>query len=383
MAGKTVLILGGGTGGLVAAHRLRRMLPKHHRVVLVDRSPLYAFAPSFTWVMMGKRDARRITRDLRSLTKKGIEFVMGEVERIDPPAKRVVVAGSDLEYDYLIVALGAQYSSDEIEGLGQSWTFYHVDGAEGLRERLETFTSGRVAIVVSSLPYKCPAAPYEGALLLDDHFRRRKMRDDVEIHVYTPENSPLGAAGAPVGERVVKLLAARGIGFTAGVKLAEADHRSRQLRFEGDTTAAFDLLIATPIHHCPAVLRECSLAGESGWVEVDRETLATGFENVYAVGDATFIPLGDGKALPKTGMFAHGQAEVVSRNVAAEIAGGEPIWAFGGQGGCFLSASAGKAAFVTGSFFAEPGPDVRLRGPNRRWHWAKAGYERLWLWRWF
>jgi sulfide:quinone oxidoreductase len=383
LTGKTVLILGGGSGGLVAAHRLRRMLAKEHRVVLVDRSPLYTFAPSYTWVMTGKRDARRITRDLRSLTKKGIEFVMGEVERIDPSRNRVVVAGSELGYDYLIVALGAQYSSDEIAGLGQSWTFYHLDGAEGLRERLATFTAGRVAIVVSALPYKSPAAPYEGALLLDDQFRRSNIRGDIDIHVYTPEVTPLSAAGAHVGERVVELLSARGIEFTAGTKLAEVGHQSRQLRFESGAPAAFDLLIATPLHHCPAVLRECGLTGESGWVEVDRETLSTGFENVYTIGDATNVPLGDGKALPKTGVFAHGQAEVVSRNIAAEIAGGEPIWAFGGQGGCFLSASARKAAFVTGNFFAEPGPDVHFRGPNRRWHWAKAGYERLWLWRWF
>jgi len=212
LAGKTVLILGGGTGGLVAAHRLRRMLAKEHRVVLVDRTPFYTFAPSYTWVMTGKRDPRRITRDLRSLTKKGIEFVMGEIERIDASGKRVVVAGREFGYDYLIVALGAQYSSDEIEGLGQSWTFYHLDGAEGLRERLQTFTSGRVAIVVSALPYKSPAAPYEGALLLDDQFRRRKVRDDVEIHVYTPEITPLTAAGAHVGERFIELLAGRGSG---------------------------------------------------------------------------------------------------------------------------------------------------------------------------
>ena len=383
MAGKTVLILGGGTGGLVAAHRLRRMLAKEHRVVVVDRSPLYTFAPSYTWVMTGKREARRITRDLRTLSKKGIEFVMGEVERIDPAAKRVIVAGRELACDYLIVALGAQYSSDEIEGLGQSWTFYHLDGAEGLRERLETFRSGRVAIVVSALPYRCPTALYEGALSLDDHFRRLKARGDVDIHVYTPETAPFVAAGAHVGNRIGELLAGRRIGFTAGARLAEVDHRGRQLRFEGDKTAGFDLLIATPLHQCPAVLRDCGLTGDSGWVEVDRETLATGFENVYAIGDATSIPVGDGISLPKTGVFAHGQAEVVSRNVAAEIVGGEPVWAFGGQGGCFLSASTGKAALITGNFFADPAPEVRLRGPNRRWHWAKAGYERLWLWRWF
>lgn len=383
MAGKTVLILGAGTGGLVAAHRLRRMLADEHRVVLVDRSPQYSFAPSYTWVMLGKRSGPRITRDLRSLTKKGIEFVLGEVERIDPANKRAIVAGQEIAFDYLIITLGAEYSSEEIPGLGQAWTFYHLDGAEGLAERLETFSAGRIAIVISALPYKCPAAPYEGALLLDDHFRRRRSRGDIEIHVYTPERAPLTSAGEHVGEGVVELLGERDIGFTPGAALAEADQRSRQVRFTDGTAARFDLLIATPIHRCPSVLRQSGLVGEGGWVEVDRETLAAGFEAVYAIGDATAISLGDGKVLPKTGVFAHGEAEVVARNIAAEIAGSEPIWAFGGQGGCFMSTASGKAAYVAGNFFAEPGPHVRLKGPNRRWHWAKLGFERLWLWRWF
>ena len=382
MAAKTVLILGAGTGGLVAAHRLRRMLDKEHRVILVDRSPIYSFAPSYTWVMLRRRDARRISRDLRAVQKKGIEFVLGEVQSIDAPNKRVRINEREIAFDYLIIALGAEYSSDEIPGLGQCWTFYHLEGAEGLSERLKTFASGRVAIVVSALPLKCPAAPYEGALLLDDYFRRRRLRDDIEIHVYTAEPAALPAAGQRVSERVLELLSSRGIGFAPGRELAEVDQRARQMRFIDGSTASFDLLIATPLHRCPRAL-QAGFAQEGGWVAVNRETLATEFEDVYAVGDATDIPLADGGVLPKTGVFAHGQAEVVSRNIAAEIAGAQPIWAFGGQGNCFLSTEAGKAALISGNFFAEPVPDVELRGPSRRWHWAKLGFERLWLWRWF
>ncbi len=383
MAAKTILILGGGTGGLVAAHRLRRMLDKEHRVILVDRSPVYSFAPSYTWVMLGTRDGRRISRDLRSLEKKGIEFLLGEVQAIDPANKRVAVNNREIECDYLIVALGAEYSSDEVPGLGKCWTFYHLDGAEGLSERLRTFASGRVAIVVSALPVKCPAAPYEGALLLEDHFRRRGVRHDIDIHLYTPEPAPLAPAGPSAGERVLELLSSRHVGLTPSRQLAEVDQRSRQMRFSDGSTAPFDLLIATPVHTSPTVIRHSGLAGGGGWISVDRETLATPFEDVYAVGDATEIPLTGDRLLPKTGVFAHGQAEVVSRNIAAEIAGAQPVWAFGGQGACFLSTEARKAAFVTGNFFAEPEPDVELRGPNRRWHWAKIGFERLWLWRWF
>lgn len=383
MAAKTVLILGAGTGGLVAAHRLRRMLDKEHRVILVDRSPVYSFAPSYTWVMLGRRDARRISRDLRSVEKKGIEFLLGEVQAIDAADKRVTVNEREVEFDYLIVALGAAYSSDEIPGLGQCWTFYHLDGADGLSERLQTFASGRVALVVSALPVKCPAAPYEGALLLDDYFRRRRLREDIDIHLYTPEPTPLVSAGQSAGARVMELLSSRGAGFTPSARLVEVDQRSKLISFSDGSQASFDLLIATPVHSCPTVLRHSGLAAEGGWVPVDRETLATAFEDVYAIGDATEISLSEDRVLPKTGVFAHGQAEVVSRNIAAEIAGAQPIWAFGGQGSCFLSTEAGKAALVTGNFFTEPAPDVELRGPNSRWHWAKVGFERLWLWRWF
>lgn len=383
MPGKTGLILGGGTGGLVAANRLRRLLGDEHRVVLIDRSPLYSFAPSFTWVMIGQRDGRRISRDLRSLQKKGIDFLMGEITAIELGEKKVRLGDQEVEYDYLIIALGAQYSSEEVPGLNRAWTFYHLDGAEGLAEELPKFRGGRIAVVATALPYKCPPAPYEGALLLDDYFRRRKLRGDVQVHVYTPEAAPLTAAGEHVGQAVLRQLARRDIGFTGKAALQSVDHASHKLSFQDGTQADFDLLIATPIHRVPDVLKACGLAPEGGWVPVDRETLATKAENVFAIGDATSIPMANGLPLPKAGVFAHGEAEVVARNIAAEINEGRPIWAFGGQGACFLETGGGKASYVSGHFFAEPTPHVTVRGPSRYWHWAKLGFERVWLWRWF
>lgn len=383
MAGKTVVILGAGTGGVVAANRLRRLLGKEHRVVLVDRTVVHSFAPSFTWLMLGQRDAARISRDLRSLSRKRIEFVPQEVSRIDPAGKRVVLEDRELAYDYLIVALGAHYSIEGIPGLGCASTFYSLEGADGLREEIPKFKAGRVAIVVSGLPYKCPAAPYEGALLLDHYFRRRGLRSEVEIRVFTPEPAPLPVAGPAVGEQVVELLVSREVSYSPGSRLASVDPEGKRLRFEDGSEAPFDMLIATPLHRVPAVVREAGLCADGGWVSVDRETLATPFEGVYALGDVTGIPLANGMMLPKAGVFAHGEAEVVARNIAAEINGGQGRWAFGGQGACFLETGYGKAAYATGHFFAEPDPKVELRSPGRWWHWAKVGFERLWLFRWF
>jgi len=383
MAGKTVLILGGGNGGLVAANRIRRMLPQEHRVVLVDRSPLYSFAPSYLWVMLGRRTGSRISRDLGVLTKKGIEVVIGEVQAIDAANKRVTVKDNRIEYDYLVIALGAQYSVDEVPGLGRAWTFYHLEGAEGLAEQLPKFEGGRLAIVVPTLPYKCPPAPYEGALLLDEYFRKRRIRDYVEITLYTPEQRPLQVTGEHIGKELIEILTRHGIKFRPNMKLQSIDHTALALDFGGGDRQPYDMVIATPVHRVPDVLVQSALAQAGAWAKVDRETLALeGPEDVFAIGDCAAVPIAGSAMLPKAGVFAHGQAEVVSRNIAAEINGNESIWAFGGAGSCFLEAGGGKAAYVSGNFFADP-LQVTMRRPGRFGHWQKLGLERLWLWRWF
>ncbi|TET96674.1 MAG: NAD(P)/FAD-dependent oxidoreductase [Dehalococcoidia bacterium] len=383
MAGKTVAVLGGGIGGLVAANRLRKLLPREHRVVLIDRSVWHSLALAYTTVMLGRKVARQIGRDLRRLNRKRIEFIAAEITGIDLSGKTVRFDGQELTYDYLIVSLGTQYSVGEISGLGTAYTYYTLEGAEGLREEIANFTSGRIAIVVAGLPYKCPAAPYEGALLLDHYFRRQRLRADVEIRLFTPEPAPLPVAGEAIGSAVTELLAGREIWFSPNARLQAVDPQGKKLVFLDGLDASYDLLIAVPLHEVPTVVREAGLAEEEGWVKVDRETMATTFEGVYAIGDVTQVSLASGLMLPKAGVFAHGEAEVVARNIAAEIKGGKGRWDFGGEGGCFLETGYGKAAKVTGNFYTEPDPEVRMRQPSFLWRWEKEGFIRTWLWRWF
>ena len=383
MAGKTVAVLGGGVGGLVAANRLRKLLSREHRVVLIDRNVWHSFAPAYPAVMLGQKVARQVSRDLRRLNRKGIEFIAAEITGIDLSGKTVRFDGQELAYDYLIVSMGTQYSAGEISGLGSAYTFYTLEGAEGLREELANFTSGRIAIVVAGLPYKCPAAPYEGALLLDHYFRRQRLRADVEIRLFTPEPAPLPVVGEPISGAVTELLAGREVWFSPNTRLQAVDPQGKKLVFQDGVDASYDLLIAVPLHEVPTVVREAGLAEEGGWVKVDRETMATPFEGVYAIGDVMQVPLANGLMLPKAGVFAHGEAEVVARNIAAEIKGGKGRWDFGGEGSCFLETGYGKAAKVTGNFYTEPDPEVRMRQPSFLWRWEKEGFIRTWLWRWF
>jgi sulfide:quinone oxidoreductase len=386
MAGKTVVILGGGVGGVVAATRLRRLLEREHSVVLVDRNVWQSFPASFIWVMMGWRKPERISGDLRRLVRRGIELVVGEVTAIQPDQRRVVVAEDghqrELAFDYLVVSLGADYSVEVIPGLGRGWTFYTLDGADGLREELSRFSEGRVVILIGGIPYKCPGAPCEGALLLDYHFRQRGIRHQVEIQVFTPEPYPLPVAGQKVGEQVMELLGRQEIRYRPRSHVAAVDDKGNVLRFRDGAETGYDLLIVVPALKVPQVVKEAGLVQQSEWVSVDRATLVTLFDGVYALGDLTAIPLANGMMLPKTGVFAHEEAEVVARNIAAEVKGDQPRWAFDGHGACFLETGFGRAAYVVGQFYAEPAPDVKMRRPGRLWHWAKVGLERLWLRRW-
>src|SRR3990170_3231100 len=195
MAGRSVVIVGGGVGGLVAANELRRRLPGEHRVVLVEKNPQHAFAPSFLWLMTGDRQPEQITRNVRDLLKPGIDLVEAEVRAIDVKARQVETADRSLVFDYLVIALGAELAPDIIPGLADSaHSFYTLDGAARLRNALDTFTGGTIALVVSALPYKCPGAPHEGAMLLADAFSRRGQRDRVEVHLFTPEPQPMPVA---------------------------------------------------------------------------------------------------------------------------------------------------------------------------------------------
>lgn len=388
MAGKTVVILGAGTGGLIAAHRLRRALDKQHRIVLVDQTPFYSFPNSFTRIMVGRRSSGQASRDIRRLEKKGIEVAIAGVTKIDPDNKRVLLSTGQRSYDYLIIALGAQFSAEEVPGLNRAWTFYHLDGAEGLRDELASFESGRIAVVVSRFPYACPTAPFEGAFLIEEYLRKRKKRDGADIHIYTPEKDPFEAAGPEISERIRAHLAEREIGFSGGATIKSVNHQKGVLNFEAVEDEAapseeFDMLVATPVYRVPDVLIESGFAVEGGWVPTERETMITNFEDVYCIGDAARIETPSGRHLPKTGVFAHGEAEVVSRNITAEITGGQPIWAFGGQGAWFMETGSGSAAYIKGDFFAEPAFEVEMRGPNWFWSVAKSGFERIWMWRWF
>jgi len=384
-----ILILGGGVGGQVAANELRRRLSPEHRVTLIERDTRHAFAPSFLWVMTGDRQPQHVTRNVRELVRPGVEVITAEIRRIDVANRRVETGHESLAYDYLVVALGAELALDAIPGLASAaHTFYTLDGAARLRTALDGVGGGTVAVVVSALPYKCPGAPHEAAMLLADFFRRRRRRHTVDVHLFTPEPQPMPVAGPVLGEAVQQMLARRRIGFHPSHKLTAVTPDSRELLFDEKPPVKYDLLVAIPPHRAPALVREAGLANDTGWIPVDPQTLATRHERVYAIGDIAAVAIpGRWKPdvplmLPKAGVFAHAEALVVARRIAAEIAGVAATDTFCGDGFCMLEAGEDLAGVAFGDFFAEPSPRVEVRSIGKAWHLGKVLFELWWLAPW-
>lgn len=368
------LILGGGFGGLAAANTLRRLLPAEHVITVIDASARFHVGAGKPWVMLGERTSTEISAPRETLLEPGIEFVQTEISQIDVPGRSVVTSTGPRLWDYLVIALGATLTQEIVPGLAAAHTFYTVTGAEKLRPILADFTQGEIVLLIPKAPYKCPAAPYEAALLIQDFFVRRGHAGAVRLSVYTVEGSPMATAGPEMGAFIRGELAGQGIGFFPQKSVARVDDQARRVEFADGTTAAYDLLLCVPPHEAPAVVRAADLVGPSGWIPVDPLTMeiksATGTGRVYAIGDVTTVPLpGRFKpelalVLPKAGTMAEAQGEVVAQRIAALVRGDTPAATFGGKGFCYLETGHGCALKGEGSFFALPHPVMTKQPPS-------------------
>lgn len=379
---QTILILGGGVGGVATAVLLRERLGDQHRIVLVEREAAYVFAPSLLWLLTGDREPEAISRPMDRLAGRGVEVVRGEVERIDAVGRAVTVSGKVIAADWLVVALGADLTPEAVPGLAVAGhNLYALAGATGFRDALARFGGGRIVLLTATPAYKCPAAPYEAAMLVEASLRKRGLRDRTTVDLYTAEPGPMGVTGAENSAAVRQMVEQRGVAYHPEHVVVSAD--SGALQFANGASAGFDLLGYVPPHRPPPAVRESGLAGEGGWVTVDRSTMETAFPNVFAIGDVTSIPLAMGKPLPRAGVFAHAQAEAVVKTIGRAITGRGKAGTFDGHGECFIEIGDSKAGFGKGNFYAEPRPQIAMSAPGWHWHAGKVAFEKYWLRRWF
>ena len=381
-----IILLGGGFGALAAANELRaRARDREARVVLVSASDRFFMGFAKLWDLAGVRPLAEGTVALDALARRGVELVHDRVEELDPEALTVSTGSRRLEGDALLVALGSVPSPAHLDLLSKAGghNLYDAAALPAMRAALDEVSSGRVVVAILGGPFKCPPAPYEAALLVDEHLRRRGVRDRVEVEVVTPQPMTLPSAGPDASRLVAGWLGERGVGLRDGRKVSGVDPEAGRLRLEGDDGAEeleYAVLLAVPAEKAPPVVANSPLAGGSGFVEPDRHTLRTAYPRVYAVGDCTQVPTATAQ-LPKAGVFAAAQGRVAAANIAADLWGDDEV-RFDGHGMCFLEVPGGRVATVEGNFYAEPAPDVRFSEPSEAGFHRKQAYEQEHLAEW-
>lgn len=382
------LILGAGFGGLACTRALRARAPRDHRILLIDRSPVFVVGAAKTWVMLGERRADEVMKTRAALVPEGVDLLREELKRVDPAGKRVETDRGTHAGDHLVVALGAELDMAAVPGLDEAaHTFYTLDGAARTRQALESFKGGRLVLLIPRVPFACPPAPYEAAFLLHAMLEGRGIRQETQLDIYTMEKTPMTTAGPEMGRMMIGQLHARGVGFHASRKAASVDAKARVVRFEDGTQAAYDLLLAVPPHRVPRILVEAGLAEAGGWVRVDPKTLQTpGHAGVYAIGDSTvvglpgrFDPSAPPLALPKAGVFAASEGETVAARIAAELGGQAEPAPYDGRGFCYLEVGGKRAMRAEGDFFAEPHPVMAAREPDEAQYRDKVSWIESWL----
>lgn len=357
LASMRVLILGAGFGGLELSTVLSEELGDGVEVTLIDKGDSFVFGFSKLDLMFGRAAPEEVRMPYGEIAKPGVRVLRETVTAIDPEARRVTTDAGTHEADVLVVALGADYDFDATPGLAEAGNeFYSVAGAERLAGIIPSFSAGHAVIGVCGAPFKCPPAPSECALLLDEALTARGVRDSCRISFVIPLPTPVPPS-PETSAALEREFAERGIELIAGRRVAALDPQRSAAILDDGSELPFDLFLGVPKHRAPDVVVASGMT-EDGYVPVDSATLETRFPGVYAVGDVATA------GVPKAGVFAEGAARIVAQGLVAKERGGEGPGPHLGQGTCYIEFGRGRVGSVDIDFLSGPSRTGSFNAPS-------------------
>jgi sulfide:quinone oxidoreductase len=383
---KTLLILGAGTGGTMVANKMSQLLDNREwKIILVDKDETHYYQPGFLFIPFDIYTPDDVVKPKRSFVPKNVEFIISDIEIIEPEKNRVKLTKQDhpIQYDHLVIATGSDICPEEIEGLmNGGWQknifdFYTVDGATKLSEFLKTWNGGRMVLNVAEMPIKCPVAPLEFLFLADWFFHERGIRDKVEIVFTTPLP---GAFTKPRASSMLgDILDQKGIHLEADYNIMEVDSGKNVIRSYDEREINYDLLVSVPTNMGADVIERSGMGDELNFIPTDKHTLQSKkWENVWIIGDAGNVPAS------KAGSVAHFMLDVLIENLIRAIEGLTPLPDFDGHANCFIESGFNKGILIDFNYEVEPlpgkyplpgfGPFSLLKESAAN-HWGKMGFR--------
>ena len=366
-----VVILGGGFGGVVAAERLAQQLGEEHQITLISRSKNFVFYPALVRLAFGKCATTDVSFDLRhAMLRRRVNFVEAEVAHIDPVEKKVTIAHGEIEgklpYDFLVFALGRRLATERITGFFEhAHHLMNVDKALKFGKAISNFHEGH-AVIGQCEGAKLPVPVYETAFALARRLKESGDRERVKITVVSPDGSDSEVTGQ-AGVALDRALAAHQIEVVHDFPIEQVTANSVSTS-DGDAINFDLLMLIPPFRGSPAAVYTGSTDHE-GYIAVDWTMQVIGHKGIYAVGDCVNL------AGPKMGHMAVRQGEVAAANVAAELAGGEPVSHYDHEMRLVIDDSGSDSIYLHKDLWSDE-PEIVRHG--RFWSWAKRVQQRYW-----
>jgi len=354
---KKILILGGGTGGTIMANKLRKALERDEwEITLVDNHKTHYYQPGFLFIPFGIYNKYDVIKPKSDFFPAGINVIYASVDRIDGDNNKVILEDSKiLNYDFLIIATGAQTSPDETPGLNEElwyksiFDFYTVEGAVALREFFKSWEGGRLVLNIAEIPFKCPVAPLEFVFLADAYFHEIGIRDKVEITYVTPLP---GAFTKPQATKMLgELLDEKNIKVIPEFYIERVDNKNKKIISYDEQEIPFDVLTIVPVNTGSDVIERSGLGDDLNFVPTDKYTLRSEkYENIFVLGDASNIPTS------KSGSVVHFSSDVLFENLMSSIEGRPLMAKFDGHSNCYIETGFGKGSIIDFNYDTEPLP---------------------------
>ena len=353
---KKLLVLGGGTAGTMAANKLRKVLSADWSITVIDADDEHRYQPGYLFMPFGTYTPDQVTKSRRKFINKNIALVYGEIDRVDADANQVYLTdGRTFDYDELIIATGVEPRPDQTPGMdGEGFRdtiheFYTYEGSVALAEKLKTWGGGKLVVHITEMPIKCPVAPLEFAFLADDFFKKRGMRDKVELIYVTPLDAaftkPIAAAAFG------NTLEEKGITVVPDFMIESVDGEGKKIVAYDETEVPFDLLVTIPLNMGMQYIERSGLGNELNLVPVSKFTQQSdAHENIFVLGDANNIPAS------KAGSVAHFEVDIFVENFLQHLAGKEMTHKFDGHANCFIETGGRKAMLIDFNYDVEPLP---------------------------
>ncbi|MEZ5007619.1 MAG: FAD/NAD(P)-binding oxidoreductase [Chitinophagales bacterium] len=384
---KNILILGAGSAGTIMSNHLRKRLDLDEwQITIVDKDDVHYYQPGFLFLPFDEYTEKQVKKRTDKFLHADVKYIHSPVESIEAEKNRVhLKGGSAIDYDILIIATGSQIAPQETEGvLGPLWRkdifdFYSFEGAVALRDKLKAWEGGNLVVHITEMPIKCPVAPLEFSFLADDFFKKKNMRDKVNITYVTPVD---GAFTKPTAsKKLAYLLEEKGVEVVSDFYIEKVDNDRKVIVDYGGKEVPFDLLVTVPTNMGSEIIARSGMGDDLNFVPTDNQTLQSkAYENVFVIGDATDLPAS------KAGSVAHFEAEILVENILNYMKG-EPMTAkFDGHSNCFIETGNGKALVIDFNYEQEPvegtfpfnkvGP-LNLLKESKLNHWGKLAFRQV------